>query len=289
MERLLARLERSFGKYAIPNLIGYVVGGMALVAVLSAIKPAYPEHLVLDLHAVRHGQVWRLVTFLFIPPPGSPIWLLVSLYFTWWIGSSLEQAWGAFKMNVFYFMGALATIAAALAVGPDTNRWLDASLFLAFATVFPDASMLLFFIIPVRVKWLGIVAGVAALFFALVGTWETRAAVGAALANYGLFFSDHWLGARKNRALVARQRVQLERMRSGRPVVGVEAVRVPAVGETEDERVRAHDADEAIAFGRRACAICGASEADGTDIRVCSCDKCGNRPRTLCLVHARAH
>jgi len=183
MERLLARLERSFGKYAIPNLIGYVVGGMALVAVLSAIKPAYPEHLVLDLHAVRHGQVWRLVTFLFIPPPGSPIWLLVSLYFTWWIGSSLEQAWGAFKMNVFYFMGALATIAAALAVGPDTNRWLDASLFLAFATVFPDASVLLFFIIPVRVKWLGIVAGVAALFFALVGTWETRAAVGAARAD----------------------------------------------------------------------------------------------------------
>src|SRR5580658_3791981 len=251
MERILSRLDRRLGKYAIPNLIGYIVGGMALVAVLSALKPEFPEHLLLDMHAVRRGEVWRLVTFLFIPPQGSPIWLLINLYFTWWIGSSLERAWGAFKLNAFYLVGALLTIAAAVAVGPMDNLWLDASMFIAFATVFPDATVLLFFIIPVRVKWLGILAGVAALFFALVGTWETRAAVGAALANYGLFFSDHWLGARKHRALVARQRVQLERMRSGRPVV--EAVAVPAVGQREREPER--EEDQAIAFGRRSCAI----------------------------------
>jgi membrane associated rhomboid family serine protease len=280
MERILSRLDRRLGKYAIPNLIGYIVGGMALVAVLSALKPEFPEHLLLDMHAVRRGEVWRLVTFLFIPPQGSPIWLLINLYFTWWIGSSLERAWGAFKLNAFYLVGALLTIAAAVAVGPMDNLWLDASMFIAFATVFPDATVLLFFIIPVRVKWLGILAGVAALFFAAVGTWETRAAVGAALTNYMLFFSDHWAAARKHKALIVRQRAQMEKMRAGRPVLEADAPRAVAIRELEDEPP---------AFGRRACAICGASEVDGTDIRVCSCDKCGNRPRTLCLTHARAH
>jgi membrane associated rhomboid family serine protease len=280
MERLLSRLDRRFGKYAIPNLIGYVVGGMALVAVLSALKPAFPEHLLLDMHAVRRGEVWRLVTFLFIPPTGSPIWLLINLYFTWWIGSSLERAWGAFKLNAFYFMGALLTILAAVAVGPMDNLWLDSSMFIAFATVFPDATVLLFFIIPVRVKWLGILAALAALFFAAVGPWETRAAVGAALANYMLFFSDHWVAARKHKALIVRQRAQLEKIRAGRPLVALDAPRAVTIREREDD---------APAFGRRTCAICGASEVDGTDIRVCSCDKCGNRPRTLCLTHARAH
>jgi membrane associated rhomboid family serine protease len=288
MERLLVRLERRFGKLAIPNLIGFVVGGMTLVAVLSALKPEFPEHLLLDVHAVRRGEVWRLVTFLFIPPRTEPLWLLVDLYFTWWIGSSLEQAWGAFKFNAFYLVGALLTLGAALVAGPMDNTWLDASMFLAFATVFPDATILLFFIIPVKVKWLGILAAAAAVFFAVAGTWETRAAVAAALANYALFFSDHWGAERKHRALVARQRMQLERMRSGRPMAGAEAdERVAVLRERAREPER--EADAMPAFGKRVCAICGASEVDGTDIRVCSCDKCGNRPRTLCLAHARAH
>jgi membrane associated rhomboid family serine protease len=292
MERLLVRLERRFGKYAIPNLITFVVGGMALVAVLSALKPEFPEHLLLDVRAVRRGEVWRLVTFLFLPPSGSPIWLIVNLYFTWWIGSSLEQAWGAFKLNAFYLMGALLTIVAALAAGPMDNTWLDSSMFLAFATVFPDTTILLFFVIPVRVKWLGILAGLAALFFAVTGNWETRAAVAAALTNYALFFGDHWGAQRKHRALVARQRGHLERIRSGRPLVSADdADRISLMREREPAAVPAaeSDSDAMPAFGRRVCAICGASEVDGTDIRVCSCDKCGNRPRTLCLAHARAH
>jgi hypothetical protein len=282
MERIFSRLDRRFGKYAVPNLIGYIVGGMLLVAVLSLLKPAFPEHLLLDMHAVRRGEVWRLVTFLFIPipPSASLFWLLLGLYFTWWIGSSLERVWGAFKLNAFYLVGALLTIAAAAVAGPMDNVWLDGSMFLAFATVFPDATVLLFFIIPVRVKWLGILAGAGALFMAATGSFNTRAAIGAALVNYALFFGDHWIEARKHRTLIVRQRAHLERMRSGRPLAGVDAPRAVAIREREDDMP---------AFGRRACAICGASEVDGTDIRVCSCDKCGNRPRTLCLTHARAH
>jgi hypothetical protein len=284
MERLLARLERRFGRYAVPNLIGYVVGGMALVWVLSTQKPEFVEHLTLDLAAVRRGQVWRLITFLFIPPPSSPIWLLVNLYFTWWIGSSLEQSWGALKFNAYYFVGVLGTIAAALVLGavglggsPVTNFWLDLSLLLAFATVFPEASILLFFVIPVRVKWIGVIAAIFVVYSAATGGWGTRAAVVAALANYALFFSDHWAGTLKHRSVIARQRARLEGLRSNRP---------NERGDADDEAQREPGAP---AFGKRVCAICGASETEGTDIRVCSCDKCGNKPRTLCLEHARAH
>lgn len=276
MERLLARLERRFGRFAIPNLVGFIVGGMAIVWVLSLAKPEFQDRLSLDIQAVRHGEVWRLVTFLFIPPPSSPIWILINLYFTWWVGSSLEQNWGPFKFNAYYLLGAVGTIVAALVFGPATNFWLDASLFLAFATVFPDVQILLFFVIPVRVKWLGIIAAAGIAYAAAMGTWGDRGSIVASLANYLLFFSEHWYGVIKRRGVITRQRARREDMRaSGRPGPGA-------------ARDRKGEAPAGL-FGERLCAICGAREADGADIRVCSCEKCGGQTRTLCLEHARNH
>jgi hypothetical protein len=260
MDRLLARLERRIGRYAIPNLILYVVGGMAVIWVLSRSNPERVGRLELDMGAVRRGEVWRLFTFLFIPPRSSSLWALVNMYFTWWVGSSLERHWGAFKFNVFYFVGALATIVAALVAGPTSNTWLDATMFLAFATTFPDVSILLFFILPVRVKWLGIVAALAMGAAFVMGDWATRAPIIAALVNYVLFFGEHWRRLWRDRGVAVRQKSRREQLRSDAPV-----------------------------FGHRACAICGAREDDGADIRVCSCEKCGAQQRTLCLEHARNH
>ena len=189
-----------------------------MVWVLSLAKPEFQERLSLDINAVAHGQVWRLVTFLFIPPPSSPLWILINLYFTWWVGSSLEQNWGAFKFNAYYLLGALGTIVAAVIAGPATNFWLDASLFLAFATVFPDVQILLFFIIPVRVKWLGIIAAVGIAYAAAMGTWGTRGSIVASLANYLIFFGEHWYGVFKHRGVLARQKARRDDMRaSARP------------------------------------------------------------------------
>jgi membrane associated rhomboid family serine protease len=260
MDRLLARLERKIGRYAIPNLMTYVVGGMALVWVLSLARPEVQGRIVLDIDAVRHGQVWRLVTFLFLPIASSPLWVLLNLYFAWWIGSSLEERWGAFKFNAFYLLGVVGTIAAAVIAGPQTNAWIHASLFLAFATTFPDVQILLFFILPIRVKWLGIVAalGVGAAF--VLGDWGMRASIGAAMANYLLFFGGHWWDVWKSRSLQVRQKARRSTFQSGAPV-----------------------------FGERVCALCGAQEAAGADIRVCSCEKCGGQARALCLEHARNH
>ena len=187
-----------------PNLILYVVCGMGVVWLL-AHHPETLGRLVLDADAVRAGQVWRLVTFLLIPSDTS-LWMLVALYFTWWIGSSLEQHWGAFKLNAYYFVGILGTVLAALIAGPQSNTWLNLSLFLAFATVFPDVQILLMFILPIRVKWLGLAAGLWLLYSAAMGGWGVRASVGAAMINYALFFGGHWLGYWRGRNLVVRRR-----------------------------------------------------------------------------------
>jgi hypothetical protein len=271
MEKVLARLERRLGRYAIHNLIAVIVGGMAIVWVLSLLKPEFQDRLVLDIGAVRHGQVWRLVTFLFIPPPSQPMWVLINLYFTWWVGTSLEQRWGPYKFNAYSLLGAVGTIVAATIAGPTTNFWLDASLFLAFATVFPDVTILLFFIIPVRVKWLGIIAALFLAYAAVKDDWGTRGSIAAALVNYFLFFGEHWVGYFKGRGTLAKQKTRLESMRPG-----ADTPATPVHGGWP-------------VFGQRVCAICGAREADGTDIRVCSCEKCGGQQRALCLEHARNH
>jgi hypothetical protein len=261
MDRLLARLERRLGRFAIPNLIVFVVGGMVIAWVLSQVRQDFVESLVLDMSAVRRGQVWRLVSFLFIPMGGSAIWFFVNVYFTWWVGSSLEQHWGAFRFNLCYLLGTVGTIVAAIVAGPQSNTWLDASIFLAFATVFPDVSILLFFILPVKVKWLGIAAALGIAFAAATGDWGTRAAIGAALVNYGVFFGGHWAQWWRMRNVAVRQKARRVTLQSS----------------------------AGTAFGERVCAVCGAREADGADIRVCSCAKCGGQPRTLCLEHARDH
>jgi hypothetical protein len=228
--------------------------------------------------------VWRLITFLFIPPPATPFWILINLYFTWWVGSSLEQNWGAFKFNVYYAIGAVATVVAAFFAGGATNFWLDASLFLAFATVFPNVQILLFFILPIRVKWLGLVTVAGMAFSAFTSGWDVRASIAAALVNYLLFFTDHWVGYSKERSLLATQKKRREAFRTGHSVRPGQSVRPREDGGGADAK-----SGNANVFGQRTCAICGAREADGADIRVCSCEKCGGQARTLCLEHARNH
>src|SRR5688572_29049006 len=188
MQRLLARLERKLGRFAIERLMTYIVGGMAIVFVLSYARPDFLDLLTLDpARALR--QPWRFVTYLFIPPDLNLFWILFSLYMTWLIGTNLEHEWGAFKLNVFYLIGMIGTTAAAwITKEPQGNFWLNTSLFLAFATVFPNYEIYIFFLIPIRVKWLGLLtfAGIVLLF--VIGGLGTKIAIAVAFGNYLLFF-----------------------------------------------------------------------------------------------------
>lgn len=267
MEKLLARLERSLGRFAVPNLTWIIVSGMAIAFVLSMIRPDFEQLLVLDVPLVKHGQVWRLVTYLFLPPAGGmcglprPIVMLFAIYFVWWMGTNLESEWGAFKYNVFWLVGMIGTTVMAVLAGGATNEYLVATMFLAFATLFPDEIIYAMMIIPVKAKWLGLLAGAGLVYAFAVGDWTQRAAIGAATANYVLFFAGHWGNFFKSRRVEVRQRARRAAM-------------------TDLEKPKT---------GGRVCAICGASEDEGADIRVCSCEKCGGVPRNLCLPHARNH
>ena len=268
MEKLLARLERRLGRFAVPNLTWIIVSGMAVVFALSMLKPGFDQALALDLGLVKHGQVWRLFTYLFLPPSADmcglprPIVMLFALYFIWLMGTNLEAEWGAFKYNVFWLVGMVGTtVAAVVAGGGATNEYLGMTLFLAFATLFPDYQVLFMFIIPVKVKWLGLLSAAGLVFSFVMGDWMQRAAIVAATLNYVLFFAGHWGNFFKSRRVEVRQRARRAQM-------------------TDLEKPRT---------GARTCAICGAREDDGADIRVCSCEKCGGKPRNLCLEHARKH
>lgn len=271
MDRLLAKLERRIGRFAIPNLAYIVFGGMGLVFLLSFVRPEFENFLTLDWSHVMHGQVWRLITFIFIPTGGggllgtSWIWTIIAIYMFFWVTQNLESHWGTFKLNVFYFMGMLGTIAAGLVTrAPLDGTWLNSTLWLAFATVFPDMEILLMFFIPVKVKWLGLLAGVLQIAAFVMGGIGTKLAIGLAFANYMLFFTGHWVDWYKQRNVRVRQAAR-----------------------------RAEQSSVVTKTGGRTCAICGKSEDDGADIRVCSCEKCqamaGGKSRTLCLEHARNH
>ena len=193
MEKLLARLERRFGRYAIEQLTVVIVGGTAAVFLISMIQPSFLNMLTLDLHQVQQGQIWRLFTYLFIPGSHSPIWILFSLYMTWFVGTQLEHEWGAFKFNCFYLFGMIGTtLAAALAGRAVGNDWFHLSLYLAFATLFPNFEVFLFFVLRIKVKWLGLLMVFFLLVSFVLGGWGTRGAILAAFSNYFLFFGEHW-------------------------------------------------------------------------------------------------
>ena len=90
------------------------MGGMAIVYLMELL--IYPmtgfslsSVLAFNRSAVLHGQIWRLITFIFIPPDSSILFILFSLYFYWLIGNALENQWGAFRFNIYYLCGMLCT------------------------------------------------------------------------------------------------------------------------------------------------------------------------------------
>ena len=211
--KLMNKLERKFGKYAIKNLMLYIIGLYALGFFIELLTPnVYTQYLSLNMEMIFKGQIWRLVTFTIAPPQtSSPIFIIFSLYLYYIIGINLERVWGAFRFNFYFFMVVIFQILAALIIYLSTGYslglttyYLNMSLFLAFAAVFPDMQLLLFFIIPIKMKWLGILDGALLLFnvirytyFAItvpihaysVIYWAMAVSIIVSLLNFIIFFA----------------------------------------------------------------------------------------------------
>ena len=183
------RLEEKYRRYAISNLMMYVVVSMAAVFVLDMLMPVnLSSYLIFNKAAILRGQVWRLVTFMFLTPNSSIFWILFSLYFYWMIGSSLENQWGSFKFNMYYLFGMIGSILSGMITGYATNSYLNLSLFLAFALLYPNVEVYVFFVLPVKVKYLAWIDAAGLLLSFVMGTMHTRIALVMALLNLLLFF-----------------------------------------------------------------------------------------------------
>ena len=190
------KLERRFGNLYIPNLMIGVVLVQGAVWLLQRLMHAVwiTQFFSLQSAAVLHGQVWRLFTFIFLPGSYSnPIFLFLSLYFYYVIGQTLENQWGGFRFNLYYLIGMVGAWACSLLVGAWGNGGLLLSLFLAFAWLYPNMQVLLFYIIPIKVKWLGIAAGVMWAWDVLTYPGIYRLCPIFELAGFLLFFGpDVW-------------------------------------------------------------------------------------------------
>lgn len=190
----LNKLERKFGRYAIPNLMNYIVGITMAVYILQYILniSAY-QCLAFIPGLIMKGQVWRIITFIFIPPASSIITIAFVMYFYYLMGTTLENEWGTFKFNIYYLFGMIGTIIAAFLTGSGTSVYLNLSLFLAFAYLFPDVEILLFFILPVKVKWIAYIDWAYFILSLIFGSMSTRIAVIASLINFFIFFGEDFI------------------------------------------------------------------------------------------------
>lgn len=264
--RLLDKLERKFGRFAVPNLTFGIIICQAAVFLLSMSDRDVAEKLMLVPQLVLQGEVWRLFTFLCIPPSynGQFFGILFAIIF-WWLfymmGTALEMIWGTFRYNVYLLIGFAANVGVAFIfpAQPASNVFLELSVFLAFAYLNPDYELLVFFILPVKVKWLALLTWVV-LGVALVrGPWMVRVLTLASVANFIVFF-----GKDLYQRLHSRQR--RARWEARQPERKKKAGREP--------------------FHR--CEVCGVTDISNPDMTFRYCSKCEGA-HCFCTEHIHNH
>lgn len=202
----LYKLENKISRFAIENLMTLLASAMAIlyladiIMVMADAPITLYSMLTFDRAAIFRGEVWRVISFIFLYPPDiNPLFVLLSLYFYYWTGSAVERRWGKARFNLYYLFGLIGSIIAGFIVGGMDNVWLNLTLFLAFAVMYPDVEVLIFFILPVKVKWLGLIEGAFLLIAFILGGIITRAALLVSFLNFLLFFGYDLTGIIKRK------------------------------------------------------------------------------------------
>ena len=281
------KLERKFGKYAISNLMFYIIILYAFGFVLSMAAPSfYVNYLSLNMSAVFQGQVWRLITFIIQPPNTSLLFVVFTLYLYYMIGQQLELNWGAFRFNLYFFMGVLFHIVAALLAYlifqvslPMGTYYLNMSLFFAYAALYPNQQFYLFMIVPIKVKWL---AWIDAVYFGYTILQAFLPNYGGNGGIYGLYYKAFAL-----EAFVSILNFLLF-------YFGSRNYKKYSPKEVHRRRVyrkEVHDArqNQQYANGaRHRCTVCGRTELDDPNLEFRYCSKCRGA-HEYCQEHLFTH
>jgi hypothetical protein len=262
---LLNRLERLLGRFAISNLSLWLVLGQVLFLGLALLGNFDLSRIALLPAAVFAGEIWRPVTFLFLPPVSvvsmtGAVFLAFSWYMFYLMGSALEQFWGEFRFNAFVGIGWFLTVLAAF-VFPGayaTNIFLAGSVFLAFAYLNPDFELLIFFILPVKIKWIALLQWLGYGYALVMGSWPARLLVLASIGNFLLFFTGDIV----------------QRLKTGRRRMAYQAQQFGASGDEREARHRCH--------------VCGRTELTNPELDFRYCSKCAGE-ECYCSEHLANH
>lgn len=190
----------------------YIVIAMAGVFIVELFVPEVPlsQYMEFERSKILQGELWRVLTWALIPDTTSIVWIIFSLYFYYLIGSGLESQWGKFKFNVYYFMGVILTVIGGFITGYTSNTYLYYAMFFAFAVMFPDFRVLLFFFIPIKIKWLAVVDAVFFIIMLILnivfGSWSEVVAIIISVLNFILFFFNDFRTFIKNQIYYAKHR-----------------------------------------------------------------------------------
>lgn len=208
--KLLNKLERSMYRLRVEPFFRFIIFAMAGIYALDLFFPSFHliNRMVLFMPLVYRGEIWRLITFLIVPPGGTILFTLLSLYFYYFIGTSLEARWGARRFLLFFIIGALGALLAAIITGVGTNQYLYLSMFFAFAILYPELQVMLFFVIPIKMKWLALLSAVFYLCSLVIGSWPIRAALIFSLLNVWLFFGGDLINLVRNEITHYKRRKQ---------------------------------------------------------------------------------
>ena len=259
MRKLLRRLEARFGRYAIPNMTVALILGQVFMLMVAYVQDATVLRRIAFVPSkVIDGEVWRLITFLFYPPVGTPIIFAIIFWMLFYMfGTALESQWGAFRYNVYLMIGYLAAVAVAFLTpaAATPNTFLYGSVFLAFAWLFPDFVLHLFFILPIKIKWLALVMWLGYGLTLITGTGTARLQVIAAVTNFMLFFGGE---------IIQRAR--------------------------QSQRKRSFESRASTDRGRllHRCHVCGVTSKDDPKMSFRYCSKCAGQ-MCYCETHIRDH
>jgi len=280
---LLNKLERRFGRYAIPNLMKYVVILYGLGLMINTISPLfYRVFLSLDFDMIKRGQVWRLVTFI-IPQVSirDLLFVVLAAYMFYMIGNSLERAWGAFRLNLYFFSGVFFNVIASwityLITGFSENPSIDyvyGSMFFAFAAIYPNTQFLIYFLIPVKVKYLAMISGAVYIINIIqnivAGNYFGIITIIVSMANFLIFF----FATRNYRRISPREYERKAKFRKQMKA---------GMNFGHHTTVNGHHV-----VARHKCSTCGKTEHDDDQLEFRFCSKCDGNYE-YCMEHLFTH